>query len=93
MKRVLVKIIIPACLIVSVAIIIAGNTTDYFIQNDLATSESVVSDGLAASNQQHIDRLLEEGYSPEPTIMSAVTDSQTAADTVSAIIHSRREYP
>jgi hypothetical protein len=78
-KRVLIRIIFPACLIASTGAAIANNTTDYFLQNDIADTWS---EGLADSNQKHIDLLLEEGYSPAPIIMSAVAHGQTVTDTV-----------
>jgi hypothetical protein len=86
-KRVLIRII-PACLLVAAGTAIAGSATDYLLQNELAATWS---EGLADSNQKHIDRLLEEGYSPAPIIMSAVARGHTVADTVFMMSRSQPE--
>ena len=69
----------------------ADNATDYFIQNDLAAIEAERPDGLSNHNQEYIDWLLAQGYSPTSIIMSSVGRGLTLADTIFMMSRSQPE--
>ena len=82
MKLILVRILVPMCLIMSAGTSIANNSTDYFLQNDRMPLEEATPEGLSNYYQEYVEWLLEQGYSPASIIISSVGRGMTLADAV-----------